>query len=101
MPIPNGGLITETNEQYYAGAQRFLSDGSGQITTTFNTDLVFSTSNTALPEYALNNFQIYTSTTNNPGSYTEYTGTYTVLNNTITFTLAPAAGLYIVVQLKS
>jgi hypothetical protein len=24
MPIPNGGLITETNEQYYAGAQRFL-----------------------------------------------------------------------------
>ncbi len=101
MPIPNGGLITETNEQYYAGAQRFLSDGSGQITTTFNTDLVFSTSNTALPEYALNNFQIYTSTTNNPGSYTEYTGTYTVLNNTITFTLAPTAGLYIVVQLKS
>ena len=101
MPIPNGGLITETNEQYYAGAQRFLSDGSGQITATFNTDLVFSTSNTALPEYALNNFQIYTSATNNPGSYTEYTGTYTVLNNTITFTLAPAAGLYIVVQLKS
>ncbi len=101
MPIPNGGLITETNEQYYAGAQRFLSDGSGQITATFNTDLVFSTSNTTLPEYALNNFQIYTSTTNNPGSYTEYTGTYTVLNNTITFAAAPAAGLYIVVQLKS
>ena len=26
MPIPNGGLITETNAQYYAGSQRFLSD---------------------------------------------------------------------------
>jgi len=101
MPIPNGGLITETNEQYYAGAQRFLSDGSGEITTTFNTDLVFSTSNTALPEYALNNFQIYTSTTNNPGSYTEYVGTYTVANNKITFSVAPVAGLYIAVQLKS
>jgi len=101
MPIPNGGLITETNEQYYAGAQRFLSDGSGEITTTFNTDLVFSTSNTALPEYALNNFQIYTSATNNPGSYTEYVGTYTVVNNKITFTVAPGAGVYIAVQLKS
>ena len=101
MPIPNGGLITETNEQYYAGAQRFLSDGSGKVTTTFNTDLVFSTSNTALPEYALNNFQIYTSANNAPGSYTEYSGTYNVVNNEITFTSAPAANTYIVVQLKS
>ena len=24
MAIPNGGLITETNEQYYAGAQGFV-----------------------------------------------------------------------------
>ena len=24
MPIPNGGLITETNRQYYAGAQQFI-----------------------------------------------------------------------------
>ena len=23
MSIPNGGLITETNRQYYAGAQQF------------------------------------------------------------------------------
>ena len=101
MPIPNGGLITETNEQYYAGAQRFLSDGSGKVTTTFNTDLVFSTSNTALPEYALNNFQIYTSANNAPGSYTEYSATYNVVNNEITFASAPAANTYIVVQLKS
>jgi len=101
MPIPNGGLITETNEQYYAGAQRFLSDGSGKVTTTFNTDLVFSTSNTALPEYALNNFQIYTSANNAPGSYTEYSAAYNVVNNEITFVSAPAANTYIVVQLKS
>jgi len=101
MPIPNGGLKTETNEQYYAGAQRFLSDGSGKVTTTFNTDLVFSTSNTALPEYALNNFQIYTSANNAPGSYTEYSAAYNVVNNEITFASAPAANTYIVVQLKS
>ena len=24
MPMPNGGLITETNSQYYAGAQGFV-----------------------------------------------------------------------------
>ncbi len=101
MPIPNGGLITETNEQYYAGSQRFLSDGSGKITTTFNTDLVFSTSNAALPGYALNNFQIYTSTSNLPGSYDKYTGAYTVVNNEITFASAPSANTYIAVQLKS
>jgi hypothetical protein len=43
MPIPNGGLITETNEQYYAGAQRFLISNPAvigdSVTTTFNTDL--------------------------------------------------------------
>jgi hypothetical protein len=32
MPIPNGGLITETNEQYYAGAQRFISSGATAFT---------------------------------------------------------------------
>ena len=43
MPIPNGGLITETNQQYYQGAQVFISDGSASqtFTTTFNTNLVF------------------------------------------------------------
>ena len=72
MPIPNGGLITETNEQYYAGSQRFISDGTGVITTTFNTDLIFANSDPASLNYALNNFKIYTSTTGLPGSYTDY-----------------------------
>ena len=42
MPIPNGGLITETNRQYYAGAQQFTSDGNANqtFTSTFNTNLV-------------------------------------------------------------
>jgi hypothetical protein len=32
MPIPNGGLITETNQQYYEGAQGFQQDGAGSLT---------------------------------------------------------------------
>ena len=88
MPIPNGGLITETNEQYYAGAQRFFVDDPavvGSITTTFNTDLIFGNDNPALPEYSLNNFKLYSSATGLAGSYTEYTGRYSVIDNTITF----------------
>ena len=35
-------LITETNQQYYQGAQGFRGDGSEvNFTTTFDTDLVF------------------------------------------------------------
>ena len=44
MPIPNGGLITETNQQYYEGAQGFQQDVAGSLTdftTTFDTNLVF------------------------------------------------------------
>ena len=103
MPIPNGGLITETNEQYYAGAQRFISTGGMQYTTTFNTDLVFGSFLPADPAYALNNFKLYTSPNGIPGNYTEYEFAYTVINNIITFpALAPPiAGTYIAVQLKA
>lgn len=104
MPIPNGGLITETNQQYYEGAQGFQQDGAGsltQFTTTFNTDLVFGNYNPANDNYALNNFKLYTSPTGLPGTYTEYVSQYGVSGNTITFTSAPAANTYIVVQLKS
>ena len=101
MPIPNGGLITETNEQYYAGAQRFISDGSGAITTTFNTKLILATSNPAGLDYALNNFKIYTSDDGLPESYTDYTGPVVLTGNTINFAAPPVAGTYIAVQLKA
>ena len=101
MPKPNGGLITETNAQYYAGAQKFISDGTGKFTTTFNTDLVFASFDPASVDYTLNNFVLYTSATNMPGSYTRYILAFTVLENTITIAAAPAAGVYVVVQLKS
>ena len=101
MPIPNGGLITETNEQYYAGAQRFVSDGTGVITVTFNTDLILGDFNPAELNYTLNNFKLYTSPTGLPGTYTEYILAYTLVDNVITFGAAPAAGVYIAVQLKT
>ena len=101
MPIPNGGLITETNEQYYAGAQRFISTGATTFTTTFNTDLVFGSYDPTNTDYTLNNFKLYTSANGQPGTYTEYTAAYTVANNTITFSVAPIAGVYVAVQLKA
>jgi len=97
-------LITETNQQYYQGSQGFRGTGNAlTITTTFNTDLVFTDANSWNPaseNYALNNFKIYTSTTGFPGSWSEYLSQYSVANNAITFAANPANNLYIVVQLK-
>ena len=102
MPMPNGGLITETNRQYYAGAQTFVGDGSEDgFKTTFNTSLVFYSYDPNDANYALNNFKLYTSSTGAPDSFTEYIDEYTVVDNTITFVgYTPADGEYIVVQLK-
>ena len=76
MPIPNGGLITETNRQYYAGSQQFTSDGNANqtFTSTFNTDLVVGSGNYSDPAtngYNLNNFKIFTSP--NASVWTELT----------------------------
>ena len=101
------GLITETNEQYYAGSQKFLAvavvGGANQnFTTTFDTNLVFGGANAWNPldtNYALNNFKLYKAV---PGvlTYTEITTIYTVVGNTIAI---PSLGVNdsIVVQLKS
>ena len=95
-------LVTETNQQYYQGAQGFRGTGNAlTITTTFDTDLVFGNWNPSTTDYALNNFKIYTSTTGFPGSWSEYVLEYSVANNAITFAANPAANLYIVVQLKT
>ena len=95
------GLITENNQQYYAGVQKFLSAaGAGQaFTTTFDTELVLGSYDPLQQNYALNNFKLYTA---NAGvlTYTEYTSAYTVSGNTITFTGNLAANTSVVVQLK-
>ena len=100
MPIPNGGLITETNEQYYAGAQRFLISNpaviNDSVTTTFNTDLTYDSVNAQLT-----NFVVYTSDTGLAGSYSEFAPGYTVTGNTITFTSTNGLRPHIAIQLKS
>jgi hypothetical protein len=99
------GLITETNEQYYAGSQKFLvpADGADQkFTTAFDTDLVFGGGTAWSPtdtNYALNNFKIYSAL---PGvlTYTEYILPYSVSGNTITIAEDFNEYVSIVVQLK-
>ena len=68
MPIPNGGLINETNSQYYAGTQQFITDSTASIgqsfTSTFDTNLIVGTgkySDPATSGYNLNNFKVFTS----------------------------------------
>ena len=92
MPIPNGGLITETNRQYYAGAQQFTSNGTANqtFTSTFNTDLVVGSGNYSDPGtngYNLNNFKIFTSPDANV--WTELTPKNTDFDATLN---SPAAG---------
>jgi hypothetical protein len=96
------GLITETNQQYYQGAQGFLSAGdNAQVyTTTFDTDLIFGDWNPANANYALNNFKVYTSPTGLPQTYTEYLLAYTVINNVIDIAVTLPAGTFVVAQLK-
>ena len=81
MPIPNGGLITETNRQYYAGAQQFTVPATAvnqTFTSTFDTDLVVGNGNYSDPGtlgYNVNNFKIFTSA--NAQTWTELTPTNT------------------------
>ena len=102
MPTPNGGLITENNRQYYAGAQSFLSTANQTIfgPTTFDTDLVFGSYNPVEPKYSLNNYKLYTAA---PGDlvYTEYTADYSITDNKITFATGLALNTAVAVQLKS
>ena len=101
MPTPNNGLITETNRQYYEGAQGFITvDSATEYTTTFNTSLVFGSWDPNDINYALNNFKLYTSPTGLPGTFEEYILSYNVINNVVIFSSAPVDGTYIVVQLK-
>ena len=109
MPIPNGGLITETNRQYYEGAQGFYdetSSGPGKSWTfTFNTDLIFGGVDAWDPgtaSYMLNNFKLYLSTPAQAGLvYSEYISPYEVSGNTIKVTGNIDQYSNIVVQLKN
>ena len=99
MSQPNGGLITETNAQYYAGSQIFIATADQTVfKATFDTDITFGSSDPTKEAYNNNNFRLYTSATGVAGSFTEYTTTYTVSNNIFTLP-AQAAGTYVVIQM--
>ena len=96
------GLITENNQQYYAGSQSFLQDSSGvsTFTTTFDTNLVFGSYNPQETDYVLNNFKLYTAAAGDV-NYTEYTSAYTVTGITINITTSVALNTSVVIQLKT
>lgn len=93
MPNPNGGLITETNAQYYAGQQAFVGDNATvDFTCTFNTDLIATVVGVSNTNYSV---------TVNGVAQVENTD-YSLLStpkNTIRFTVAPALDASIVVSL--
>ena len=112
MPRPDGGLIRETNLQYYAGAQIIYTSVAATTiyTFTFNTKLSMGSTTSWAPtdsDYALNNFKIYTSP-NGISNWTEFTTTYTLTfsqdgaktNSIITLGAGQPAGTYVKVQLK-
>lgn len=111
MPIPNNGLITETNRQYYEGAQGFRAIRTSvspliytsRFETTFNTDLVFGDWDPLSIDYALNNFKLYKSDTGYPGSFEEVVTSYSISGNEITYVSPTNVGpdFYLVVQLKT
>jgi len=103
MAIPNGGLITETNEQYYAGAQGFVVSnalGQSDFTFTFNTDLILGSSDPTNINYGKNNFKLYSSA--DGITYTEYINAYTLPNkNLIRLGVALPQNNVLVCQLKT
>tara|TARA_R100000541_G_scaffold3483_5_gene10760 strand:- start:8978 stop:10180 length:1203 start_codon:yes stop_codon:yes gene_type:complete len=104
MARPDGGLIQETNLQYYAGAQIIYTSVATRVFTfTFNTDLSLGSATSFAPtdpDFTLNNFRIFTSP-NGISNFTEYTTTYQLANNVITLGNVQAVGIYVKVQLKA
>lgn len=101
MPVPNNGLITETNRQYYEGAQGFIATNSQDtFTATFNTSLVYGSWDSNDINYALNNFKFYVSDSGYPGSFIEYDAPFSVLNNSIVTDDPIPDNYYVVIQLK-
>ena len=99
MSQPNGGLITETNAQYYAGSQIFIATTNQTVfKATFDTDIKFGSFDPTKEAYNDNNFRLYTSASGATGTFTEYTTDYTVVNNTFTLP-SQAVGTYVVIQL--
>ena len=93
------GLLTETNEQYYAGQQAFIGTGGAtSFTWTGDTTLVGTVSNVSFTNFTVtinNALQAEVAATATPGA-----GQYNLSSdNTITFGFTPALGVTIVIGL--
>ena len=93
------GLITETNAQYYAGQQTFISDGTANqsFDCTFSIDVVSAFNSTGVQIGSASNYVIYVDNVlqNEDLSYISNVDT-----NTITLRTTPILNAQIIVQLK-
>ena len=70
---PNNGLLNETGQQYYQGAQGFRGDGANRtFTTTFDTDLYLGNWNPNNENYGLNNFKFFLPSNNKFNKAADY-----------------------------
>ena len=95
------GVINETNQQYYAGAQGFVVQqpaGESNFTFTFDTNLVFGSFDPSNIDYQKNNFKLYSSI--DGINYTEYVASYTVVGNTVSLLASLPLNNVLVCQLK-
>jgi hypothetical protein len=102
MAFINNGLITETNRQYYEGAQSITCDGVSTVFafSGFDTSLIWYTSNIDEDNYELNNFKFYIST-DSAQTFSEYSNVISVTGNgAITVGEVLASGVIVLVQLK-
>ena len=98
-------LVTETNQQYYAGAQGFTVQdavGENSFTFTFDTNLILGSSDPNNINYQKNNFKLYHSV--DGLTYNEIVGApygpFTLSGNTITLASNVPQGEVVVCQLK-
>lgn len=103
MPIPNNGLITETNRQYYEGAKSItaIAGQSSFKFEGFNTPLDFYSNDIDNDNYFLNNFKFYISTDNGL-NFIDYDYNISSLSfsDTINLITPASAGDMLLVQLK-
>jgi len=95
------GVINETNQQYYAGAQGFVVKdplGQSDFTFTFDTNLEFANFDPSQVDYQKNNFKLYSSI--DGLNYVEYVAPYTVTGNTVSLITALPQDNVLVCQLK-
>jgi len=95
------GVINETNQQYYAGAQGFVVKnplGQSDFTFTFDTNLEFVNFDPSQVDYQKNNFKLYSSI--DGLNYVEYVAPYTVTGNTVSLITALPVNNVLVCQLK-